>query len=153
MSSVPIPWLGARSVATFASLPGSRPSADVMTVRQPTILADIHESVRSVVGDSIEWSLQVGLTEQLAGPVSLWSSPGMPKRREKIVDDGDAKIVDDQAASPAEGLELAQSILADCPDGYHPWRVEIQKSDRGRRAAVRVWFKRNALRGEDSEHD
>jgi len=73
----------------------------------------------------------------------------MGKRREKTIDGGDAKLVDDQAASPLEGLELAREILAECPDGYHPWRVQIQKSDRGRRSSVRVWFKRNALeRGE-----
>ena len=69
----------------------------------------------------------------------------MPKRREKTIDGGDAKIIHDQAPSPEAGLELARSILGECPDGYHPWRVEIQKSDRGRRAAVRVWFRRNAL--------
>ena len=77
----------------------------------------------------------------------------MPKRREKDVDSGDARIVDDQAPSPAEGLDLARSILDECPDGYHPWRVEIQKSDRGRRASVRVWFKRNATRGEGGQQD
>ena len=77
----------------------------------------------------------------------------MPKRREKDVDGGDARIVDDQAPSPEEGLDLAHSILSGCPDGYHPWRVEVQKSDRGRRASVRVWFKRNALRGEDPQQD
>ena len=67
----------------------------------------------------------------------------MPKRREKTIDSGDAKIVDDQAASPEAGLELAQEILGQCPDGHHPWRIQIQKSDRGRRSSVRVWFKRN----------
>ena len=77
----------------------------------------------------------------------------MPKRREKDVDSGDARIVDDQAPSPEAGLDLARSILSGCPDGYHPWRIEIQKSDRGRRASVRVWFRRNALRGEGSEQD
>ena len=77
----------------------------------------------------------------------------MAKRREKTVNEGEHKIIDDQAPSPEDGLDLARSILSGCPDGYHPWRVEIQKSDRGRRASVRVWFKRNALRGEDSEHD
>ena len=68
----------------------------------------------------------------------------MPKRQEKTVDEGDAKIIRDHAPSPAEALDMARSILSECPDGYHPWRVEIQKSDRGRRASVRVWFKRNA---------
>ena len=72
----------------------------------------------------------------------------MGARREKDIDGGDAKIVDDQAASPLEGLDLARDILAQCPTGYHPWRVQVQKSDRGRRASVRVWFKRNALAGE-----
>ena len=76
------------------------------------------------------------------------ASPPMPKRREKIVDEGDARIVYDQAPSPADGVALAGEILSECPDGYHPWRVEIQKSDRGRRASVRVWFKRNAPRRE-----
>ena len=68
----------------------------------------------------------------------------MPKRREKTVDDGDARIVDDSAPSPEKGLDLAREILAECPEGYHPWRIQVQKSDRGRRASVRVWFKRNA---------
>jgi hypothetical protein len=77
----------------------------------------------------------------------------MPKRREKVVDGGDARIVDDHAPSPEEGLDLALEILDDCPDGYHPWRVEIQNSDRGRRASVRVWFKRNALYGEGPQQD
>jgi hypothetical protein len=77
----------------------------------------------------------------------------MPKRREKTVNEGENKIVDDQAPSPQEGLDLARSILEECPEGYHPWRVEIQKSDRGRRASVRVWFRRNALRREDPQQD
>ena len=68
----------------------------------------------------------------------------MPKRREKTIDNGDARIFDDQATSPEAGLDIAREILAECPDGYHPWRVQIQKSDRGRRSSVRVWFKRNA---------
>ncbi len=71
------------------------------------------------------------------------ASVQMSKRREKTVDGGDAKVVDDQAASPEEGLELAREILDDCPEGYHPWRVQVQKSDRGRRSSVRVWFKKN----------
>ena len=75
----------------------------------------------------------------------------MAKRREKTINDGENKVVDDQAASPDEGLDLAREILSECPEGYHPWRVEIQKSDRGRRAAVRVWFKRNAARREDPD--
>jgi len=77
----------------------------------------------------------------------------MPKRQEKFVDAGDAKVIRDHAPSPADGLELARSILDECPDGYHPWRVEIQKSDRGRRAVVRVWFKRNLPRREEPAAD
>jgi len=64
-------------------------------------------------------------------------------RRHKEIDGGDARIVDDQAPSPEAGLELAREILAECPAGYHPWRGQVQKSDRGRRASVRVWFRRN----------
>ena len=79
------------------------------------------------------------------------ASPRMPKRREKTVDGGDARIIDDQAASPEEGVQLVSRILAECPDGYHPWRVEIQKSDRGRRASVRVWFKRHLAREPEGE--
>ena len=75
----------------------------------------------------------------------------MAKRREKTINDGENKVVDDQAASPDEGLDVAREILSECPEGYHPWRVEVQKSDRGRRAAVRVWFKRNAARREDPD--
>jgi hypothetical protein len=71
------------------------------------------------------------------------------QRRENVVDGGDARIIHEQAPSPADGLELAREILSECPDGYHPWRVEIQKSDRGRRASVRVWFKRNLLQREE----
>ena len=70
----------------------------------------------------------------------------MSKRREKTINQGEHKVVDEQAPSPAEGLDLARRILSECPDGYHPWRVEIQKSDRGRRASVRVWFQRNLAR-------
>ena len=151
MSSVPIPCQGARSAATLANSLRSRRSAAVRTARQHMILAAIHESVRSVIGDAIAWILPAGLTERLARPDSLWSSPNMPKRREKIVDNGDARIIDDQAGSPEKGLELAQSILAECPDGYHPWRIRVQKSDRGRRSSVRVWFKRNADRAPAAE--
>jgi hypothetical protein len=67
----------------------------------------------------------------------------MGKRREKSIDGGDARIIDDQASSPEAGLELAKEILSDCPEGYHLWRVQVQKSDRGRRSSVRVWFKKN----------
>ena len=67
----------------------------------------------------------------------------MPKRREKTIDDGDAKIVDDYASSPEAGLDVAREIVNECPEGYHLWRVRIQKSDRGRRASIRIWFKRN----------
>ena len=85
--------------------------------------------------------------------MALVASRAMPKRREKTVNEGENKIVDDQAPSPEEGLDLARSILGECPDGYHHWRVEIQKSDRGRRASVRVWFKRDAVQGEGTEQD
>ena len=73
----------------------------------------------------------------------------MPKRREKAVDGGDARIVDDHAPLAGEGLGLAREILAKCPEGYHPWRIQVQKSDRGRRAPVRVWSKRKPPRRED----
>ena len=73
----------------------------------------------------------------------------MPKRREKFVDGGDAKLVAQNAPSPEESLEVVRAILSECPDGYHLWRFEVQKSDRGRRAAVRVWFKRNRPREEE----
>jgi len=72
----------------------------------------------------------------------------MAKRRRKTFESGDAVVVDDQAASPEDGLEMAREILGECPEGHHPWRIQVQKSDRGRRAAVRVWFKRNAARKE-----
>jgi hypothetical protein len=65
--------------------------------------------------------------------------------REKIIDNGAARIVDDQASSPEAGLEIAREIAAECPTGYYLWRVQVQKSDRGRRSSVRVWFRRNAL--------
>lgn len=75
----------------------------------------------------------------------------MSKRREKTINDGENKVIDDQAPSPEEGLELANEIFSECPEGYHPWRAEVQKSDRGRRAAVRVWFRRNAPRREEPD--
>ena len=75
----------------------------------------------------------------------------MPKRREKFVNGGAAKIVDDGAPSPEAAMELAGAILQECPEGYHAWRVEVQKSDRGRRASVRVWFQRNAGQGGNIE--
>ena len=70
----------------------------------------------------------------------------MAKRREKTIDGGDARIIDDQAQSPEDALGVAREILGECPEGYHPWRIQVQKSDRGRRSSVRVWFKRNASR-------
>ncbi len=151
MSSVPIPWQGARNVATPANSRTSGPFAAVTTARRSTILASIPQSVPSAVADATDRTHLIGVIEKVARLGWLWSSPGMPKRREKTVDNGDARIVDDTAGSPAEGLELAQVILADCPDGYHPWRVQVQKSDRGRRSSVRVWFKRNAVRSEAPE--
>jgi hypothetical protein len=78
-----------------------------------------------------------------------WHAAAMAKRREKAIDDGDVRIVDDQAESPEDGLALAREILGECPEGYHPWRIQVQKSDRGRRSSVRVWFKRNASRERD----
>jgi hypothetical protein len=75
----------------------------------------------------------------------------MAKRRRKTFESGDAVVVDDQAPSPEDGLEMAREILGECPEGHHPWRIQVQKSDRGRRAAVRVWFKRNAARREDPD--
>jgi hypothetical protein len=67
----------------------------------------------------------------------------VPKRQVNVVSDGNAHVVREQAPSPAEGVALAAEILKECPVGYHPWRVEVQKSDRGRRATVRVWFQKN----------
>ena len=90
-------------------------------------------------------------TRDLARPARMWSSLWVPKRREKTLEDGETRIVDDQASSPDAGLELAREIVAECPDGYHPWRIQVQKSDRGRRASVRVWFKRNVPGGQATQ--
>ena len=70
------------------------------------------------------------------------------RRRENVVKGGEARVIHEQAPSAAEGLERARTIAAECPEGYHLWRIEIQKSDRGRRASVRVWFQRNAFQRE-----
>ena len=104
--------------------------------------ADVAQFVRGLVGTK-PGQTQVALVHPRPLVVE---SPTMPKRREKLVAGGDARIVEEYAPSPERGLQLARRLLDECPEGYHPWRVEIQKSDRGRRASVRVWFKRNQRR-------
>lgn len=51
----------------------------------------------------------------------------------------------EDAPSLEEAWPVVERLLASCPAGFHPVRVEIQKSDRGRRAHVAMTFQRNRL--------
>jgi len=63
----------------------------------------------------------------------------------KPIDDGTRLIARETAPSVAESAETIAKLLDQCPPGHHPYRIEVQKSSRGRRASVTVTFQRNRL--------
>ena len=64
-------------------------------------------------------------------------------RSVKTLDGGAMKLIQDRAPDSDAAIKLGTEIAADPPDGFHLWRLELQRSDRGRRTTVRVWFRRD----------
>jgi hypothetical protein len=65
----------------------------------------------------------------------------------KSLDGGAMQVVQDRAPDSDAAIKLGAEIAEAPPDGFHFWRMELQRSDRGRRTSVRVWFRR------DLQHD
>ncbi len=63
----------------------------------------------------------------------------------KPVDDGTRVLTRGDAPSVSDASAVIAELLALCPEGHHPWRVEVQKSSKGRRAHVTVTFQRNRM--------
>lgn len=61
----------------------------------------------------------------------------------KPVDDGQRLLMRDHAPCIEDALSLTLRMLSQCPEHHHAWRIEIQKSPKGRRAYVTVTFQRN----------
>ncbi len=57
------------------------------------------------------------------------------------------QVIQDRAPNSDEAITLADEIARTPPDGYHFWRMELQRSDRGRRTTIRVWFRRDLRAG------
>lgn len=66
-----------------------------------------------------------------------------PPMRLKAIDNGERMLARSQAPSLEDAWPIVLELRASCPEGFHPWRVEIQKSSKGRRAFVTVTFQRN----------
>ena len=64
-------------------------------------------------------------------------------RDEKTLQGDSMRIVQDRAPDSDAAIALATRIALDPPKGFHFWRMELQRSDRGRRTTVRVWFHEN----------
>ena len=62
-------------------------------------------------------------------------------RDEKTLQGGAMRIVQDRAPDADAAILLATQIAQKPPAGFHFWRMELQRSDRGRRTSVRVWFR------------
>ena len=64
-------------------------------------------------------------------------------RSEKTLDNGAMQIVQDRAPDSDAAITMGTEIARNPPDGFHFWRLELQRSDRGHRTTVRVWFLRD----------
>ena len=53
------------------------------------------------------------------------------------------RIVQDRAPDSDQAIAMASDLAGSPPEGFHFWRMELQRSDRGRRTTVRVWFRRD----------
>lgn len=62
-------------------------------------------------------------------------------RDEKTLQGDSMRIVQDRAPDSDAAIALATRIAQAPPKGFHFWRMELQRSDRGRRTTVRVWFR------------
>ena len=83
----------------------------------------------------------------LAGPsvIGLASFLLMPQSV-KTVEGGTMRVVQDRAPDSDAAIKLGAEIAQSPPDGFHFWRMELQRSDRGQRTTVRVWFRRDLHR-------
>ncbi len=63
--------------------------------------------------------------------------------RFKLIDHGERILGRDTAPSPELAWPVVLELLEGKPPGFHFWRVEIQKSSKGRRAHVTVTFQRD----------
>ena len=52
-------------------------------------------------------------------------------------------LVQDRAPDSDAATTMATELARKPPEGFHFWRMELQRSDRGRRTTLRVWFRRN----------
>ena len=76
--------------------------------------------------------------------LSPWKDQGRPMARTvKILDGGAMQLVQDRAPNSDEAFAMAGEAAQSPPAGFHFWRMELQRSDRGRRTTVRVWFRRD----------
>ena len=64
-------------------------------------------------------------------------------RSVKSLEGGAMRLIQDRAPDSDQALAMGTEIARTPPDGYHFWRLELQRSDRGRRTTVRVWFRRD----------
>jgi hypothetical protein len=64
-------------------------------------------------------------------------------RSTKNLDGGAMQLVQDRAPNSDQAITMATEIAQDPPEGFHFWRMELQRSDRGRRTTVRVWFRQD----------
>lgn len=55
------------------------------------------------------------------------------------------QLVQDRAADSDAAIIMGTEIARNPPRGFHFWRLELQRSDRGRRTTVRVWFRRDLV--------
>jgi hypothetical protein len=73
-------------------------------------------------------------------------------RTVKTLDDGRMQLIQDRAPTSDDAITMATGLAHSPPDGFHFWRMELQRSDRGRRTTVRVWFRRDLQKGEERDH-
>ena len=59
------------------------------------------------------------------------------------------QLIQDRAPTSDEAITLGNEIAQNPPEGYHFWRLELQRSDRGRRTTIRVWFRQDLKRAID----
>jgi hypothetical protein len=69
--------------------------------------------------------------------------PDVSRVTRRDLDGGHRIVVRANAISLAESRPTIDFLLGHCPEGYHPVRIEVKKSGRGRRAHVSVYFQRN----------
>ena len=70
---------------------------------------------------------------------------------EKNLQDGAMRIVQDRAPDSDAAIARAIEIAKSPPAGFHFWRMEVQRSDRGRRTTLRVWFREDLARAIERE--